>query len=132
MKRVYIIDDDRDIVESISIVLKANNYEVMAQYDDENVTDNLLKFNPDLVILDVIFPENSSAGFEIARAIKKNEKLANIPIIMLSVVNEKGIYVGRFNTQDIDESWLPVSLFLDKPIQPKELLQSVKSVLKDS
>ena len=48
---------------------------------------------------------------------------------MLSVVNEKGIYIGRFNNQDIDESWLPVTLFLDKPIQPKELLQKVKSVL---
>lgn len=131
MKKVYIIDDDQDIVESMSIVLKANNYEVMAQYNDEKVTENILDYNPDLIILDVIFPENSSAGFEIAREIKKNAKLANIPIIMLSVVNEKGIYVGRFSNQDIDDSWLPVSLFLDKPVQPKELLQKVKSVLKD-
>ncbi len=131
MKKIYIIDDDRDIVESISVVLKANNYEVMAQYDDKNVNENILKFNPDLVILDVIFPENSSAGFEIAREIKKNTKLINIPIIMLSAVNEKGLYAGRFNDQDIDESWLPVILFLEKPVQPKELLQKVKSVLKD-
>ena len=43
MKKVYIIDDDRDIVESISIVLKANGYEVMAQYDDKNVSENILK-----------------------------------------------------------------------------------------
>jgi len=48
---------------------------------------------------------------------------------MLSVVNEKGIYIGRFSNQDIDESWLPVTMFLDKPVQPKELLQKVKSVL---
>ncbi len=129
MKKVYIIDDDRDIVESISIVLKANGYEVMAQYDDKNVSENILNYNPDLIILDVIFPESSSAGFNIAREIKKNPQLINIPIIMLSVVNEKGIYIGRFNNQDIDESWLPVTLFLDKPIQPKELLQKVKSVL---
>jgi DNA-binding response OmpR family regulator len=131
MKKIYIIDDDRDIVESMSMVLKANGYEVSAQYNDEDVVGNVLKYNPDLIILDVMFPENNSAGFEIARGIKGNNKLTNIPIIMLSAVNERGIYMGRLTSQDIDESWLPVSIFLDKPVQPKELLQKVKSVLKD-
>jgi len=129
MKKIYIIDDDRNIVESMSMVLKANGYEVSAQYNDENVVENVLKYNPDLIILDVMFPENNSVGFEIARDIKGNNKLTNIPIIMLSAVNEKGIYVGRLTSQDIDESWLPVTLFLDKPVQPKELLLQVKSIL---
>ena len=129
MKKIYIIDDDRDIVESISMVLKANGYDVSAQYNDENVVENILKYNPDLIILDVMFPENNSVGFEIAREIKGNDKLTNIPIIMLSAVNEKGIYVGRLTSQDINESWLPVSIFLDKPVQPKELLLQVKSML---
>lgn len=131
MKKIYIIDDDRDIVESMSMVLKANGYEVSAQYNDENVIENVSQYNPDLIILDVMFPENSSAGFEIARDLKRNSKLTNIPIIMLSAVNERGIYLGRFTDQDIDESWLPISKFLDKPIQLKELLTQVKSVLKD-
>jgi CheY-like chemotaxis protein len=129
MKKIYIIDDDRNIVESMSMVLKANGYEVSAQYNDENVVENVLKYNPDLIILDVMFPENNSVGFEIAREIKGNNKLTNIPIIMLSAVNEKGIYVGRLTSQDINESWLPVSIFLDKPVQPKELLLQVKSML---
>jgi CheY-like chemotaxis protein len=129
MKKIYIIDDDRDIVESMSMVLKANGYEVSAQYNDENVVENVIKYNPDLIILDVMFPENNSVGFEIARDIKRNNKLTNIPIIMLSAVNEKGIYVGRLTNQDINESWLPVNIFLDKPVQPKELLLQVKSML---
>ena len=129
MKKIYIIDDDRDIVESMSMVLKANGYDVSAQYNDENVVENVLKYNPDLIILDVMFPENNSVGFEIAREIKGNSKLTNIPIIMLSAVNEKGIYVGRLTSQDINESWLPVNIFLDKPVQPKELLLHVKSLL---
>ncbi|MBE3089788.1 MAG: response regulator [Actinobacteria bacterium] len=129
MKKIYIIDDDRDIVESMSMVLKANGYDVSAQYNDENVVENVLKYNPDLIILDVMFPENNSVGFEIARDIKGNNKLTNIPIIMLSAVNEKGIYVGRLTSQDINESWLPVNIFLDKPVQPKELLLQVKSML---
>jgi DNA-binding response OmpR family regulator len=130
MAKIYIIDDDRDIVESVSIVLKANGYEVASQFSDEDAVSNILKFGPDLVILDVMFPENNSAGFEIAREIKKNEKLAGIPIMMLSVINERGIYIGQFNKQDIDSTWLPVSIFLDKPIQPKELLKQIELILK--
>ena len=129
MKKIYIIDDDRDIVESISMVLKANGFEVSAQYNDENVIENVSQYNPDLIILDVMFPENSSAGFNIARDLKRNNKLTNIPIIMLSAVNEQGIYMGQFTDKDIEESWLPVSKFLDKPVQPKELLLQVKSML---
>jgi len=129
MKKIYIIDDDRDIVESISMVLKANGFEVSAQYNDENVIENVSQYNPDLIILDVMFPENSSAGFDIAKDLKRNNKLTNIPIIMLSAVNERGIYMGLFTDKDIDESWLPVSKFLDKPVQPKELLLQVKSML---
>ncbi|MCJ7666418.1 MAG: response regulator [Actinobacteria bacterium] len=131
MEKIYIIDDDQDIVESISMVLKANGYEVAAQYNDENVVENVSKYSPDLIILDVIFPEDSSAGFKIARALKNDDELVKIPIIMLSAVNEKGIYMGRFSDHDIDGSWLPVNKFLDKPVQPKDLLQLVKSVLKD-
>ncbi|MGZ8882549.1 MAG: response regulator, partial [Nitrososphaeraceae archaeon] len=129
MKKIYIIDDDRDIVESISMVLKANGFEVSAQNNDENVIENVSQYNPDLIILDVMFPENSSAGFDIARDLKRNNKLTNIPVIMLSAVNERGIYMGQFTDKDIDESWLPVSKFLDKPVQPKELLLQVKSML---
>jgi CheY-like chemotaxis protein len=132
MEKIYIIDDDQDIVESISMVLKANDYEVAAQYNDEDVIENVSKFSPDLIILDVIFPEDHSAGFKIARALKTNDKLVKIPIIMLSAVNEKGIFMGRFSDQDIDQSWLPVNKFLDKPVQPDDLIRLVKSVLENN
>ncbi len=111
MHKVYVIDDDRDIVESISIVLEKNNYEVGAQYDETNIDSNLKQFKPDLIILDVMFPEDSSAGFEIARKIKANKEFSMIPIIMLSAINERGIYMGKFSDQDLDDSWIPVSMF---------------------
>lgn len=132
MKKIYIIDDDRDIVESLSMVLKANGFEVAAQYNDEDVVANVKKFGPDLIILDVMFPENSSAGFNIAREIKKEDDLSKIPVIMLSAINERGIYIGQFSSQDVDSEWLPVSVFLDKPVAPEELLAQVKSMLEKS
>ena len=129
MKKIYIIDDDRDIVESVSIVLKSNGYEVSAQYDDENVVENVLKYSPDLIILDVMFPENSSAGFNIARELKRDGKSENKPIIMLSAINERGSYAGRFSNEDADKDWLPINMYLDKPVQPGELLEKVKLIL---
>ncbi|MCK5567392.1 MAG: response regulator, partial [Actinomycetia bacterium] len=56
MEKIYIIDDDQDIVESISMVLKSDGYEVSAQYNEEDVVENVSKYSPDLIILDVIFP----------------------------------------------------------------------------
>jgi len=129
MKKIYIIDDDRNIVEAMSIILKAHDYEVVAQYDEENVIENLMAHKPDLVILDVIFPQNPSAGFDIARQIKNNQATASIPIIMLSAINEKGVYTGTFSNNDRDDTWLPVDQFVEKPIQNNQLLQKIRTVL---
>ncbi|MDD5482616.1 MAG: response regulator [Kiritimatiellae bacterium] len=129
MKKIYIIDDDRNIVEAMSIVLKAHGYEVAHQYNEENVVENLAAQKPDLVILDVIFPQNPSAGFDIARQIKNNPATAAIPVIMLSAINEKGVYAGTFSNNDRDEAWLPVEQFVEKPIRNDQLLQKVKEIL---
>lgn len=129
MSKIYIIDDDRNIVESMSIVLKKNGYEVVSQYTEENVVDNLLDSKPDMVILDVMFPQNVSAGFDIAREIKNDKRVSHIPIIMLSAINEKGVYSGTFSNTDRDNSWLPVDEFVEKPIKPDQLLEKVKNVI---
>ncbi|MEJ2200123.1 MAG: response regulator [Desulfuromonadaceae bacterium] len=130
MQKVYIIDDDRDIVESMKMILEGNGYAVEAQYDGENVVENLKSANPALIILDVMFPEDSSAGFSIAKTIKNDDALAEIPIIMLSAINEKGIYVGKFSDKDIDDLYLPINMFVEKPINAKSLLGKIEEVLK--
>jgi len=129
MKKIYIVDDDRNIVESLSIVLKGEGYEVASQYDEKNVVENILEFGANLIILDVMFPENEGAGFEMARQIKDNEKATALPILMLSAVNEKGIYAGTFSNKDRDDSWLPVQEFVEKPINPQDLIAKVKKLL---
>lgn len=129
MKKIYIIDDDRNIVEAMSIVLRAHGYDVLCQFNEDNVIENLVAKKPDLVILDVIFPQNATAGFEIAREIRKNQATASLPIIMLSAINEKGVYAGTFSNNDRDDAWLPIDEFVEKPIQNEQLLQKVKQVL---
>jgi len=129
MKKVYIIDDDHDIVEAMTIVLEKNGYAVASQYDDEDVEKNVRAQKPDLIILDVMFPEDSSAGFEIARRLKADDSLRQIPILMLSAINERGIYVGKFSNKDRDDSFLPVNLFLEKPLRPNVLVERVSSLI---
>ncbi len=129
MKKVYIIDDDHDIVESMSIVLKSHNYEVAAQYDEVDVEVNVRAVKPDVILLDVMFPENKAAGFEIARRLRADAELSKIPVIMLSAVNDYHLYPGRFSARDLDASWLPVNVFLDKPVSPKALIDKVAELI---
>jgi len=129
MKSVYIVDDDRDIVDAMSIVLKSAGYRIGFQNDEENLVKNVISFQPDIIILDVIFPENDIAGFEMSRLLKSNEKTKHIPILMLSAVNEKGMYGFTFSNRDKDDSFLPVDEFVEKPIQPEELLKKIAKML---
>lgn len=129
MAKVYIVDDDRDIVDSLTIILKSKGHEVGSQNDENSVAKNAAGFNADLIILDVIFPENESAGFEMARELKNDDSTKNIPILMLSAVNERGVYPGSFSDKDRDDAWLPVERFVEKPIDPKTLIEKVNELL---
>lgn len=129
MAKVYIVDDDRDIVDSLTIILKSKGHEVASQNDENSVAKNAAGFNADLIILDVIFPENESAGFEMARELKEDKTTKDIPILMLSAVNERGVYPGSFSDKDRDDAWLPVERFVEKPIDPKTLIEKVNELL---
>ena len=86
-------------------------------------------FRPDLVILDVMFPEDPSAGFELARSIQHDdENLKGIPILMLTAINVR--FPLGFGSRDIDEEWLPVSDFLEKPIDLNVLRKKVADLLR--
>ena len=72
--------------------------------------------------------ETADRGFEVAREIKKNKNLKNIPILMLTAIKEK---TGMdFKAEAGDEEWLPVDGYLDKPLSPAELISKVNSFLK--
>ena len=130
MSRIYVVDDDRDIVESITMVLESEGHKVAAQFDDVDVCKRAEKFNADLVLLDVMFPEDESAGFKMARALRHNQATRDLPILMLSAINEKGYYAGTFSNRDRDDSYLPVNEFVEKPIQPADLIKKVNALLK--
>jgi CheY-like chemotaxis protein len=128
VKRVYVIDDEPSIVESVALVLEGNGYVVGSQNDDKDVVDNVVEFGADLVILDVMLPEDTAAGFKMARALQADERTKALPRLMFTAVNESGIYVGKFTNKDLDETWLPVQEFVEKPVVPEVFLAKVKAL----
>jgi len=126
-KKILIIDDDADIVESMKLILESKNYKIDVAQSGEEGLRKTKENIPDLVILDVMM-ETLNAGFEVARAIKKDSNLKNIPILMLTAIKEKTQI--DFKKEAGDEDWLPVDEFCDKPLDPGELLEKVENLLK--
>ena len=128
MAYLLIIDDDEDFAEASAIVLRNDSHEVKIELDIKSGEKSLQERYPDLLILDVMFPESSSAGFDLARKIRlSEEKLGDIPILMLTAVNAE--FPLGFGSQDIDNEWLPVEDFLEKPVDFELLKKKVSEML---
>lgn len=127
MAYLMIVDDDENLAEALTIAMTAEGYEVATTSDTTAAMAEMHKRPPDLVILDVMFPEDDFAGFELAREMCKSRDLTRVPILMLTGVNRD---LGMtFSTLDTDTSWLPVTEFMDKPVDLLELAGKVRSLL---
>lgn len=126
--KVYMVDDDVDLVAATTAALNAAGYKVGSQYDESEVVDKIRAFNPDVIILDVMLPNDELAGFKIARSIRHHDTIKDKPIIMLSGVNAEGIVPGGISDQDIDDIYLPITRFMDKPIDPKALIAVIEEL----
>jgi CheY-like chemotaxis protein len=124
--QILIIDDDPDLTEAMRILLEHKGHRVRSAPDGAAGMDRLKEARPDLVILDVMM-RTSQEGFEFARELKHNRQYRDIPILMLTAVKQKtGL---DFRPAAGDESWLPVEAFLDKPVKPQVLLETVERLL---
>ena len=128
MANLLIVDDDEDFAKAAAKVLHSAGHKVDVELDTGSAVRHMQEKRPDLVILDVMFPENSSAGFELARTMRHHsEELKDIPIVMLTAVNVK--FPLGFSAHDIDETWLPVTDFIEKPVDFDLLLAKVSAML---
>ncbi len=128
MAYLLIVDDDEDFANAAATVLRKDGHEVHIELSTETAIKSMEARRPDLIILDVMFPEDSSAGFELARTVRHyNEKLKAIPILMLTAINAK--FPLGFSSRDIDNQWLPVSDFIEKPVDFEVLRSKLASIL---
>ena len=127
MAYLIIVDDDEDFASATATVLKNAGHEVSIEMDPQSGLASMEKRIPDLAILDVMFPEDASAGFVLARTIRDNPKFAHVPLLMLTAVNTK--FPLGFGPKDIDDSWLPITDFLEKPVDLDVLQNKVAALL---
>jgi DNA-binding response OmpR family regulator len=128
MAYIMIVDDDEDLAQAFAKVLTDAHHEVEIEAETSRALQRMNRRTPDLVILDVMFPENSSAGFELARDMRQaHRKLGDVPILMLTAVNSK--FPTGFSARDIDADWLPVTDFVEKPVDLGVLVSKVSALL---
>lgn len=129
MAKVLIIDDDPDIVMAVRMCLEDAGHEVIDAKNGRDGLDRIKADRPDLIILDVMM-DTSTEGFQLALKLKNPDpssefaKFKDIPILILTAIHSTTPL--RFEP-DID--YLPVELFVDKPIDPEDLLKKVEWVL---
>ena len=124
--RILIVDDDPDFVAAMKVILEGDRYAVTAAPDTVEGMRRIQADKPDLIIMDVMM-STWSDGFEMSRELKKDPRYEDIPILMLTGVEERtGI---GFKSTAGDPQWLPVNGFLDKPVEPQVLLDEVNRLL---
>ncbi|MBF0476420.1 MAG: response regulator [Deltaproteobacteria bacterium] len=126
---ILIIDDDRDLVNSVRIILESRNYHVRSAYNGQEGYRSIEEKIPDLVILDVMMTTDTE-GFDLAYKLRRNPKYVNIPILMVTGFTQRMADLGPENFQHIlSEDW-PVSQFFEEPIEPEQLLAAAEALLK--
>ncbi|MBC8403245.1 MAG: response regulator [Candidatus Marinimicrobia bacterium] len=121
-KKILIIDDDIDLVEAMRITLESGGYEVIDAQEGIKGFEMLKIEQPDLLILDVMMGTQDE-GFHLSYQIRNSEETKDIPIIMVTAV---GAQTGFVFDPVKDENFLPVDEYLEKPVNPQALLDTVK------
>ncbi len=123
--RILLIDDDLDFVEATRTVLESKPYEVIVAYDGDDGLRKAKAESPDLIILDVIMPVKD--GFSTAEQLKKDAELKKIPVIVLTSYAERG---GESSISLSGGLTMETEDYIDKPVNPEELLRRVEKYLK--
>ena len=120
-KKILIVEDDPDIRKVLAMRLEINGYSVIEAEDGEQGLDKIKADKPDLVIMDLMMPKID--GFEACRMIRFDDKYKDIPIIVLSALNEQN------EREKAIESG--ADAYFIKPFDLELLLSKIKSFLKN-
>jgi CheY-like chemotaxis protein len=133
---VLIVEDDLDLVETLRLTLEGGGYAVRAAHDLETGLERAAADRPDLILLDVMMPD-STEGFQFIWRLRQRTAVyfRKVPVIMLTAVAERtGL---RFYPPSEGGGYpagqpVPVQDFIDKPVDPGQLLERVRKVMVDA
>lgn len=116
---ILIADDNPQILELLEAYFDSSDYEVRLASDGQEALDAVAAERPDLLLLDVMMPKRS--GFEVCRILKAEASTRDLPILMVTALNEAGD-VERASECGADD-------FLSKPVNKIELIARVRNLL---
>lgn len=119
-EKILIVEDEKDIVKMLDYNLKKEGFRTAVAFDGEEAIGLANKEHPDLILLDLMLPEID--GLEVCKALKKESKTANIPIIMLTAKTQESDKVVGLELGADD--------YVTKPFSPRELIARIKAVLR--
>ncbi len=117
---ILVVDDNAQNLELLQAYLEDLGSKVISAVDGVEAMQAVARHNPDLILLDIMMPKMS--GFEVCRRLKEDQATADIPVVMVTALNELGD-IERAVAAGTDD-------FLSKPINKLELLTRVKSLLR--
>lgn len=119
MKKILIVDDEQDIVESLKFVLESYDYTCYCAYNGEDGLKLARDIIPDLIILDVMMPRIN--GYKISRLLKFDKKYKDIPILMVTARSqEEDKLIGEETGADE---------YITKPFDLDEVVKTVNKYL---
>jgi CheY-like chemotaxis protein len=129
MAKILIIDDDPDIVTAVRLTLESAGHQIVAADSGKDGLAKIKAEHPELIILDVMM-ETHTEGFQLALKLHSPDPASDLkqfkdtPILMLTAIHST---TPMRYEPDID--YLPVELFVDKPIDPDDLIKKVSWIL---
>jgi len=125
-KRLLIIDDDPDFVAGIKAILVKAKYEVDVAHNPKDGFTALKSKAYDLLLLDVMMGRGAE-GIMIARKLGKDPNLRNLPVLIITGIREQMAFL--FPGQAVHPHFVPVDELVEKPVEPKLLLEKVATLL---
>jgi len=126
-RKLLIIDDDPDYVAGIKSILETAKYAVDVAYNPKDGFQALQTKSYDLLLLDIMMGRGAE-GVALARKIRKDAKLKEIPVLIITGLREQIAFL--FPGQPVHPHFVETDELLEKPVEPKLLLDKVSTLLK--
>lgn len=118
MMQVLVVDDDKDLLEMVALVLTSNNMKVLCLNQGSGLFDSISADKPDIVLMDIYLGD--SDGRELCRKLKNTEEYSGIPVILYSAGNIPNATIKQSLADD----------FITKPFEVTQLLKRINLQVK--
>lgn len=119
MKKILIVDDEKELIALVSLHMRMTGYEVLIATNGENALVVARQEKPNLIVLDLMIPKID--GWDVCKRLRQDPEIKNIPVIMLTALAETEDKLKGFEAGADD--------YVTKPFSPRELIARVKRVL---